>query len=69
MTTEDKKKEIVEEEKICNNHWHKFIEQCQTACPLSSCGGLHKMFLGTISSNQYPDDKDSDLNPPTHQQV
>ena len=27
------------------------------------------MFLGTISSNQYPDDEDSDLNPPTHQQV
>ena len=51
------------------DHWHKFIKRCQTACPLSSRSGLHKMFPGTIGSNQYPDDEDSDLNPPTRQQV
>jgi hypothetical protein len=49
--------------------WQEFIERCQAACPLNSRGGLHKMFPGSIGSNQFPDDEDSDLNPPTRQQV
>ena len=41
------------------NHWCEFIKWYQMACLLSNCGGLYKMFPGTISSDQYPDDEDT----------
>ena len=49
--------------------WVNFIEKCQAVCPLNSCGGLRKMFPGTVRCNIYPDNKDSDLNPPSRRQV
>jgi hypothetical protein len=51
------------------NDWSKFIEQCQWACPKDRCGGLCKMFPGAIGPNVYPNDEDSELNPPTKRQV
>ena len=49
--------------------WVNFIEKCQAVCPLNSHGGLRKMFLGAIGCNIYPDHENSDLNPPSQQQV
>ena len=49
--------------------WINFIEKCQAVCPLNSHGGLCKMFLGTVGCNIYPDNEDSDLNPPSRRQV
>ena len=51
------------------NKWVNFIKKCQAVCPLNSHRGLHKMFLGTVRCNIYPNNKDSDLNPPSQQQV
>ena len=49
--------------------WVNFIEKCQAVCSLNSCRGLHKMFPGTVGCNIYPDNEDSDLNPPSQRQV
>ena len=47
------------------NDWVNFIKKCQMVCPLSSHRGLCKMFPGMVGCNIYPNNENSDLNPPT----
>ena len=44
--------------------WINFIEKCLAVCPLNSCRGLRKMFPGAVRCNVYPNNEDSNLNPP-----